>query len=233
MNKNLLIIGNSKAAKNFSTYLKFKKIKYKIIPYRKIALTHLDFAKYKTVFILTSDNNIIEFYKKFKKYLKRDTSLFHFSGAFYHKKIVSIHPIFSFKKKTIKPKDFEKVIFTSEKPQYVKKQLRWLNNKIIKINPQQKPYYHAILSIYLNFPLIIKNILEKEINKNFKISTKYLEYVFLKNITDSVKSKNDITGPIIRNDTTTIKKHLFSIKNTPYYSLYTSILKLWRSYDDK
>lgn len=228
----IILIGNSRASKNLSSYLKFRNIPHKKIPYRKINkyITHIN--KYSIIFVLTKDDEIMNFYTKYKRFINKKSLLLHFSGSLYTKHITSLHPLFSLKKKVLKPDDFEKIIFTSENPSYIKKNLKWFKNKIIKINPCDKPLYHALISIYLNFPLIIKKSIEDELIK-FKIPRNYLNYVFYRNIKDSLNIKNGLSGPVVRNDVKTIKSHLKVLKRTPFNSLYRSIIRIWRNYDNK
>ena len=224
--KRYLLIGNSKAAKNFSAYLKSKGINHK-----KTALRKLKFISKKlnfdAFFILTKDDKIISTYNKYLKNLYKP--VFHFSGCIYHPYITSMHPIFSFNKKTISKEEFEKIIFTSEKPNEIKKNLPWFKNKIIQIKPSDKPYYHALLTIYFSFPFVIKNIVEKEIKK-FNIKPNYLNTIFRKKFTEK---KITLTGPLIRNDKKTLKKHLKILKGKKFYKLYNEIIKLWRIYGYK
>ena len=229
---NILIIGKSKAALNFSRYLKILKIKSKIIPYRELKkykdhLTSNKIEKYCAVFILTRDEDIIPTYKRYLKGLK-NKRIFHFSGSVYHKCITSIHPIFSFPDKPIRNKDFKNIIFTSENPEKVKKTIPWFKNKIIKINKKDKIYYHSLLTIYFSFPLIIKRIIEKEMKK-FNIPRNYLHNLLKKKI----ENKNsNITGVLARNDKKIISKHLKSLKKTKYYGIYKEILKIWSDYEN-
>lgn len=219
----IIIIGNSKAAINFSNYLKSIGLKNKIIPYRKTYLNEKSIKKAKTVFILTKDDSIKKFYLKNRKIIK-DKKLFHFSGALTFKNIISLHPLYSFSKKPLTQKEFEKIIFTSENPKYIKLNLKWFKNKIIKINTYQKPYYHAIVSIYFNFPLIMLRDFSRLIGKKFKIPKKYLQEVFLKNLNNFLKT-GEVTGPIERKDGETIKRHLKALKKTKLLNLYKGMLE--------
>ncbi len=219
----IIIIGNSKAAINLSNYLKSIGLKNKIIPYRKTDSSENAIKKAKTVFILTKDDNIEKFYRKYRKIIK-NKKLFHFSGALTFKNIISIHPLYPFSKKPLTQKEFEKIIFTSENPKYIKSNLKWLKNEIIKINPCQKPYYHAVVSIYFNFPLLILRDLSCLIEKKFKIPKKYLQEVFLKNLNNFLKT-GEITGPIERKDQKTIETHLKAIKKTKLLNLYKGMIE--------
>lgn len=219
----ILIIGKSKLAKTISKYLIKNNVKYKLIRFRDLDFYKDKLQKYNIILITTKDDFIEETYKKIKAHINRNTAIFHFSGSLYFKNMTSIHPIFPFKNKTLDPIIFEKIIFTSENPRYVRTKLKWLKNKVIKIEKTKKTLYHALLSIYLNLPLIIKSTLENEISKKFNISKIYLQKVFLENI-----KNNQITGPIVRNDKKVIKLHLKSLLKTEYYLLYLATLNLWR-----
>ncbi|MGC9070164.1 MAG: DUF2520 domain-containing protein [Elusimicrobiales bacterium] len=228
----ILIIGKSKVAKSFSAYLRYRRINHKVIAYRKINSYAEKIKDYKTIFFISKDSEIDKFYRRFKKRIYPNAKLFHFSGSILHHKIVGMHPIFSFKEKPIAPFDFEKIIFTSEDPSYIRKNLKWFKNRIIKIKPEQRVMYHALLSIYLNFPLIIKEITHRLLIK-YGIPSKYLNYVFERNIKDALNSKKGITGPIARDDLKTIKKHLSALKKTEFLQLYKAILNLWRGYENR
>ncbi len=219
----VIIIGNSKTAKALFSYLKYKSIKSRIIPYRKYQLYLNLIKKAKIIFILTKDDEIINFYNSVKEII-HDKKLFHFSGTIYHPAIISLHPIFSFSSKPDK-NEFKKIIFTSENPQHVRKTLNWFKNKIIKIPKNEKPYYHCLLTILLNFPLILINETLPILNKKFKIPKKYLKNLIKKNIENYFKT-GYITGPITRKDKKTIYFHLKKMKSKKLKELYLAFLKL-------
>lgn len=224
---NIAIIGNSKSGINLKSYINSKGVKVKLIPYRKIKEHINDLQRSEIIFILTKDDEINRFYNNYKELLT-NKKLFHFSGSIYHKKITSLHPIFAFSRKPLSTKEFENIIFTSElSPALIKSQLNWFRNKIIQINPLEKPYYHALLSIYFNFPLIIIEELSTIISKRFKIPVWYLNYAFKKNLENYFRTKQ-ITGPIERNDRSTITRHLKALKKTDLEGLYKAVLKLRR-----
>jgi len=225
--KKYLLIGNSKAAINFSSYLKSKGIKHSKVEFRKINLLKDKLNLFDVFFILTKDDKIIPVYKKYLKKLNKP--VFHFSGCIYHNKIVSMHPIFSFTKKPIPKKEFEKIIFTSENPKKIKEILPWFKNKIIEIKPKEKPYYHSLLTIYFSFPIIMKKIIEKEMQK-FSIDEDYLNKLFRKKF---IEKNITITGPIIRNDKKTIKKHLKALRKKPFFEIYLQLINLRREYEYK
>ncbi|MEF3279353.1 MAG: DUF2520 domain-containing protein [Elusimicrobiota bacterium] len=229
----ILIIGNSKASKNFSAYLNFIGLSHTILPLRKTIQYKSKIKEAKIIFILTKDDEILKFYSKNKKILS-GKKLFHFSGTVYDKNILSLHPIISFPKNPITGKEFEKIIFTSENPVKAKKELRWFKNKIININPENKSEYHMLLTILLNFPLILIENSYQVLVKKYHIPEKYLSNLILKTIQNYIENNNQLTGPLIRKDFKTIKLHLKHLTRNPLRHIYYGFIKYCKEvYDNK
>jgi len=230
--KDITIIGKSKAALNLSHYLNSIRIKHSLIRYRE-SEKYLDWIKNsETVFILTRDDEIINFYKKNFKLLK-GKKLYHFSGFLYHREITSLHPVISFSKKVISKKAFEEIIFTSENPERIRKELLWFKNKIIKIKPKDKPYYHCLLNIFFNFPPLLFSSVVGELEYRFKIPKKYID----KRMSDIIKRYMDepefFGGPIERGDKKTVAAHLKALKGKNLFYIYEGFLKYYHQKDKR
>jgi hypothetical protein len=224
--KSITIVGKSKAAINLSYYLKSIHIKHNFTGYHDFK-KHLDLIKNSEIlFILTRDDEILNFYKKNLKLLK-GKKLYHFSGVLFSKNITSLHPVTSFSDNPLSKKDFEKIIFTSESPLKVKKELKWFRNKIIKINPADKPYYHCLLNILFNFPPLIFKSVSDELTNKFNIPEKYINQNIIKIVKRYIDNPYFSGGPFVRGDKRTIEAHLKSLKGKKIFYIYDGFLKFY------
>jgi hypothetical protein len=230
--KDITIIGKSKAALNLAHYLDFIGIKYNLLEYRKSGKSQNIIKDSKIIFILTRDDEIINFYNKNLDLIK-GKKLYHFSGALFHKNIVSLHPIISFSKKLLSKKDFEEIIFTSENPERIRKELLWFKNKIIKIKPKDKPYYHCLLNILFNFPpLLFKSISDDLINK-FNLPKEYIDKRLKDVIERYIDDPEFVGGPLERGDRKTVAAHLKALSGKRLFYIYEGFLKYYHQKDKR
>lgn len=145
----------------------------------------------------------------------------------------SFHPIQSFSRKIANTKQFEGIYFglegCPEALSLAKKIVLKLGGHYIILQAQDKPAYHAACSIASNLFVALLDIavslLEKIGFKEEKATTILLPLV--QGTLHNVKKFNiwpSLTGPAIRGDHQSIKKHLESLRNFPlYYEIYSKL----------
>jgi predicted short-subunit dehydrogenase-like oxidoreductase (DUF2520 family) len=148
--------------------------------------------------------------------------------------VASIHPLQSFSSidQAIKniPGSYFGITADKKSQPPAKKIVRDLGGIPLLIASDQKPLYHAAACFASNYLVSLMNVVEsiyRAIGLNEKDAKKaYLPLVYgsLKNIENS-GSIHSLTGPIVRGDFGTIKKHISAInKKLPQYSsLYSSL----------
>jgi len=158
--------------------------------------------------------------------IKQKAILLHFSGALYIKQqnIISIHPMMSITDYKNDLARLKNHYFTlqSDNTKLIKlftPIIKKITKNFIIINGEDKKYFHLSAVMINNFSTalvkssveVIKNLDIKE-DIALKILLPLFEDVFI-NLINNQDIKSSLTGPIIRNDYKTIKKHQELLKN--------------------
>ncbi len=149
--------------------------------------------------------------------------------------ISSIHPIQAFARKDTPPAAFKEIYFgteaTGQALNFSKEIVHALEGHMLQLKAEQKPFYHAACSMVSNFLIVLLNIgssLLEQVDAIHEPSAKIL-VPLAKGTLQNVKKLNmsdALTGPVIRGDSHTIKKHLKALKEfPPYHELYLKLAK--------
>lgn len=213
--------------KNIVKDLTKKKIKYSL----KIESEFIKEAD--VILIMTQDAYIapvVNEIKNLKLNLKRKLFI-HVSGSlsseiFKDLKVtrtncVSFHPIQTFSEVTAKSSLMENIYFGIEggknASDYVKKIAADFNSNYFTVNPKKKYLYHAasvVTSNYLIGLIYAASKIIKEIGADEKKTYKIYEPI-IKNTLENIGRQGvvkSLTGPIDRNDSTIIEKHITELK---------------------
>lgn len=145
----------------------------------------------------------------------------------------SLHPIQSFAKKKTPSAQFENIYFglegCDEALALSAKIVRQLGGHPLIIQPEDKALYHAACSTASNFFVVLLEMavsLFKQIDLQEEKALQIL-LPLVKGTLHNVKKFNirtSLTGPVIRGDKDTIKKHLEALRNfSPYYETYKKL----------
>jgi predicted short-subunit dehydrogenase-like oxidoreductase (DUF2520 family) len=179
------------------------------------------------IIISTPDDNILDIINLLnsKHSIKKDVIYLHFSGALYIKQenIVSIHPMMSITSYKNDLNRLKEHYFTlqSDNLKLLKifdHILKQISPNYLIINGKDKKYFHLSAVIINNFSTalvkssiqIIKKIGLNE-NEALNILLPLFKDVFI-NLETNLNVDKSLTGPIIRNDIETIKKHIKLLK---------------------
>lgn len=190
------------------------------------------------IFITVPDSCIYDVYLKLRQYNLKDKILCHCSGALSAKVFedieaagacgYSVHPAFAVSSKENSYKDISKAFFTVEgsaqKMDVIKEIFCRLGNPYQIIDAENKHKYHASLAIASNLVIgiyrIALNLLE-ECGFSYAEAERVVNPLFLNNAENVCKNGcAALTGPVDRNDISTVKKHLSVLENTDVQSLY-------------
>ena len=183
-------------------------------------------------FILTNDDSIEEISKKIKT---KNGMILHSSGTkgkdalSNHLNFGVFYPLqtFSFNKKI----DFTRTPILIEGDskkslEKLKELCQKLELEFEEVNSEKRLHYHLAASFANNFTNHILSLTDELINK-FKLEKKF--FIPIANETfkkfQSNKSKESQTGPAVRNDVKTLKKHEEILKKSNYLNLYKIITK--------
>ncbi len=176
-----------------------------------------------TLFLTVNDDSISDVVKELKNYNVKNKTLIHTSGSLtslifddlrLSNYCYSLHPIYAFNDKYNSYKDFNKAYLTLEGPKDKEDELKELfDNRINILDIESKSKYHAGCVMLSNLICAVMNTAE-ELFKSIGIDNiEAFKPLVLNNINNilNVGSKNALTGPVIRNDIGTVKKHLLSL----------------------
>lgn len=208
-----------------------------------------------TIIISTSDDEILDVWKKIKNLSIKNKFICNLSGSLSSNIFsnishngaygYSIHPIFPISDKYNSYQNLKKAFVTIEgNKEHINKVnafIQSLGNKTKILEKEDKVRYH--LSSVISSNLII-GLISISVNylKEYGFSEKEAIdalYPLIKENIESIKSKgliNSLTGPLVRGDIKTIKRHLSNIKEEDkdiYISLSNNILKLALEKNDR
>ena len=180
-----------------------------------------------TLFITTSDVAIGEVWDRIVEYPLENKTICHFSGSLscdvfskYEQKgvqVCSVHPFFAFSNKYSAYQQFHKVRFTMEGDALAVEKMKsyWeeLGHKVRIIRKEDKAKYHAGMSMASNHVLALLECsvqLLRDCGFEDKEAYQSLETLVCENAANGMKHgvTEALTGPIERNDISTVEKHL-------------------------
>lgn len=189
------------------------------------------------ILIATPDDKVVQIVDKLKKINIKNKLIIHFSGILTSEitkindnESLSIHPIMSFAEIETALNTINNHYFSIEGnentingflPIFEK-----ITNKYFIIQKEEKPFYHLSCVLINNFVTAMVQI-GADLTK-----PEYIKYYLpliedvLINMENTVNPLDKLTGPIVRNDKSTIEKHKEIIKNNEnILNIYNSITK--------
>lgn len=173
------------------------------------------------VWLAISDSAIADFYENHLKI--SNVTVVHFSGAFYHEKIKSAHPLMSFPHTLFTKEVYSQIHFVIQGVDNLSELLPCFTNSYSSIPVQQKALYHALCVLAGNFPQMLWIETQKEFKKLGLPESALNYYVnqITKNFVDLGASS--LTGPFVRKDNLTIEKNLLALQaNSQLKNIYKS-----------
>lgn len=194
------------------------------------------------IFITTPDERIYSIYCTLKQYDLRDKIICHCSGALSTEIFdgieqlgacaYSVHPALAVSDKYNSYKEISSAFFTvegsDEKMQFIKKLFDKLENPYKIINSKDKVKYHTALAVSSNLVIALYKMaadLLCECGFDFSASADVLNPLFLNNA-KSICSKGcayALTGPVDRNDVSTVMKHLAVLEHKNVLDVYKAL----------
>ncbi|MBR1599316.1 MAG: DUF2520 domain-containing protein [Lachnospiraceae bacterium] len=180
-----------------------------------------------SIIISTPDGAVNDVWNSLDKELIKDRIICHLSGSLssdvfsgienYGGYPISIHPLFAFSDKESAYRELNNVCFTLEGHTYaVSKWKKWLEamgNETVEISKELKPKYHAAASVLSNHVIAVLDTgykLLTECGFTDEQTRRFTATLVRDNVehVTSYGTVNALTGPIERNDTGTVLKHL-------------------------
>jgi len=191
----------------------------------------------------TPDDKILDAFKKAKKYFTDKKYLFHFSGLLpaeifpKNKNIyrATLHPFATFPRIIIPPHRKKYILFfQGDKQSYrVTCAIFLRKNFLIRsISKKQKPIYH-LLGVFSSNLLVALNEAIWCLAKRLKWTEKEFKEVIFPMIVETISNvkeygvKNGLSGPMVRGDIKSIKKHMIILKKDPKFcDIYCALSRI-------
>lgn len=168
--------------------------------YSVLELSHID-----VVILAVQDKKIEDTYNKLKDVFPKDVQFIHLSGAQSFSGIIGLHPLMTFSEDS-KIQDYNEIPLFTDNLKFFEEHKNNLKN-LKFISSDLKTKYHAMAVMLGNFSQYylqqVKNSFPEDLCfEEYKLLTlSSIENIFNK------KSKDMLTGPLVRNDLQTIEKH--------------------------
>lgn len=196
-----------------------------------------------TLFVTTPDGTIEEVWKCIRQFDLKDKIICHFSGSLSSgifsgiedtgASCCSIHPIYAFSDKFTSYIQFSTACFTIEGQETAVKQMKELfsgklHHKVFTVKSSDKAKYHAAAAFASNYVVGIMHTaicLLEECGFDKDDAMSLIAPLALNNINSVIKNGtvNALTGPVERNDISTVKKHLDALKDDSVKDIYRSL----------
>lgn len=217
-----LLIGNGKLAKHLDFYFSSLNISFARW-YRQQNKTSLaDLAKNSThIYFAISDSAIESFYLS-NKDLFQGKTLVHFSGSLEVSDIHSVHPMMSFGENLYPIEKYNSIAFNTFDVRYTLNQLvPGIQNKAYFIPKEKKGQYHAYCALVGNLPQLLWGE-SLSFWDEMNIPIQELRNFVVQSFDNIIHSRKDgITGPIKRNDETSIQKNIKDLNQDRLSYIYT------------
>ncbi len=224
-----LLIGSGKLAMHFATYFGLLGLKFEIwkdprtfSPERAAAFrgTH--------VWFLVSDSAIAEVAHRFRveRAVEDETVLLHASGATVVPGVLGAHPLMTFGPESYTLEAYQKIpfivedVFDGTDPRDC---LGGLPNVALRLAPNDRPLYHALVSMAGNFPALIWTEIFSQFETRLGLPHETLAPYLFQSLANVLRSGDRaLTGPLVRGDRPTVRAHRTALAGTPLGDLYSS-----------
>jgi predicted short-subunit dehydrogenase-like oxidoreductase (DUF2520 family) len=236
---NYAIIGGGRLARHFTEYFRLLEISHTCwvrdrgspfnsheIPDDGLRLRKT-VASAERVLLLVSDNAIAALLKQYP--FLYENQLIHCSGALSFPGIAATHPLMTFTDQLYDIETYQSVPFVCEAGYSFTEMFPALPNPHFEINVEDKARYHAMCVMAGNFTQVLWKAVSDRFEGQFEwpagILQPYLKQV-LANFTQAPESA--LTGPLVRNDQSTIKRNINALDGDALQDLYSAFIRFYQ-----
>ncbi len=229
-----LIIGNGRVARHFQHYFTLCHLPFSIW-HKGMTLDALKtiLPSITHILILISDQHIDAFIQE--NLLTTPARMIHFSGSLISPYAVGAHPLMSFSDTLYDLAKYQSIPFVvdNDAPAF-ETILPGLPNASFKINKHLKAKYHALCVLSGNFSCLLWQKLFDSLEQEFNLPAN-IAHAYLQQQTQNLleNSKTALTGPLVRNDTLTLKNNLDSLQDDPFQAIYHSFITCYQQLQSK
>lgn len=225
---NILIIGHGRLAKHLIHWCSLlPKSQNSIHTWNRNGHTPLSLQNIDYIWLAISDDSLVSFYQETLKPLLNGQKVVHFSGTMHHEEMASAHPLMTFSYDLYDLGAYNKVHFGLTGASTLTEVLPGFSNPFFKLRPEDKPLYHALCVASGNLPQLIWSQTQPQFS-DLKIPEAAVKAFLQQSLTNFfAQGPQAVTGPIVRNDKTTITKNLSALEkvNLKLKNIYQSFLQ--------
>jgi predicted short-subunit dehydrogenase-like oxidoreductase (DUF2520 family) len=224
-----LLIGNGRVATHFQHYFSLLQLSFtswnQAEPIDKL---HQQLTQATHILVLISDQAIEPFVLQ---HLKNTHAIcIHFSGSLVSDHIYGAHPLMTFNKHLYNLEQYQTIPFVIDHNAPANENLLpGLPNPCARLDKSKKAKYHALCVLSGNFSCMLWQkfftSLETEFNLPASIGQAYLQQQTQNILSDYASA---LTGPLTRNDHTTIEKNLAALSLDPFQEVYQSFVSCYQ-----
>lgn len=222
-----LILGDGKVATHFEHYFTLQKVPFISWSRKKNSNAELPeaFERTDVCLLLISDMAIEPFLTE--HHFLRTKPCVHFSGSLVTPMAWGAHPLNTFPHGHYNWDVYQKTYFVCEKSDFQFSQIfPDLPNPVAYIDKEKKALYHALCSVTGNFTSLLWQRGFQDFESKLGIGREPL-IPFLETIAANLiqHPEHAATGPLVRKDLVTLRKHLDALEGDPLQKIYQSFIQ--------
>lgn len=229
-NSTVLLIGAGRLAKHLKYWNSTLQKPHSLLQWdrsQSLDLLQKYISESGAVWLAISDSALVPFYEA--NLAGRSIKIVHFSGALSDSRLIGAHPLMSFSNELFPTDIYPKIHFVINNTSDLQEALPGFTNSFSKLEAHDKAVYHALCVLAGNFPQLLWNETLKEM-KALNIPTAALD-LYIKQISQNFidQKEKSFTGPLVRNDLTTIDKNISALsRNEKLQNIYKIFFKEFR-----
>lgn len=225
-----LILGSGRLSRHLQAYFQFEALPFQVWSRADGPETLVSKALEASHILFALPDSQIEAFAQAHRTLFDAKSCVHFSGALVTTLMPSAHPLMTFPDDLYDRETYLHLPFVLEKGRNTfTNLLPGLKNPAFEIEPALKTRYHALCVMSGNFTVLLWEKVFREFEQSFGLPKQILLPYLLQTTENLALSKTSVlTGPLVRNDDETIKKHLVELGDDPFASIYRSFVHAYQ-----
>lgn len=222
-----LIVGNGRLSKHFQHYFQLKNISFKVWTRNSNESLQSLGQNAERILVLINDDAIQNFLENNLDTFSKSKNIIHCSGMLSSPLAENAHPLMTFTDELYSLEKYESINFITEIGRKTFNELfPELNNSCYAIESTEKTLYHAYCVLSGNFTTLMWKIFFDYLKSHNIPSSAAFPYLNAAS-QNLMKTSQPLSGPLIRNDSNTIFKHLEVLEDHPLRNLYISFLEAY------
>lgn len=223
-----LLIGNGRVARHFQHYFTLLQIPFVTwVRTNSIASLHQQLQQTSHVLLLIADDAIEVFIAR--HLINYNNVRIHCSGSLVTPLAYGAHPLMTFSDHLYSLKEYLAIPFVldHDAPDF-DVLMPGLPNQFVKLDTSLKAKYHALCVMSGNFSCLLWQKLMTSMEKEFNFP-KEIAHAYLMQQTKNLihNADNALTGPLVRNDLSTINKNIDALENDPCQKIYQAFYEYY------